>query len=530
MINPKDYIAPCVFGILCVSALFAQSRSFTDSYIVPKWLIVLLIALVIGFYWSVRRLFAKPLKVNMCWMGIGVVAVCLSQALYGLLQYFRLLPSHSLYQITGSFDNPAGFAAALCCGLPFIGFLLSNKNNYIRYTGWITGGVITAAVILSHSRAGIISIAIIGAILLYRRLSCHGVWKYVIVTGFALLFIGSYWLKKDSADGRLLIWQCSIDMAKDAPWLGHGVGSFEAHYMDYQAEYFRTHEQNRYAMLADNVKQPFNEYLGVLLNFGILGLFLLVAIIVLLIYCYTKHPNLEKRIAAYALISIATFSLFSYPFTYPFTWIIAFLCIVMLARESVVHLFATFRIKNTVCVLVLVCSLVGIYKLTERIRTELEWNKASVQALCGAYDKALPFYKKLEKAFDDNPYFLYNYAAILKEKKHYAESLGVALQCRKYWADYDLELIIGENYQQLKKFEEAEAYYRNASQMCHSRFYPLNYLYDLYKEMGEEHKALEIAREIINKPVKVESLAIKQMKYRMKQAILKSQTLKQAAQ
>lgn len=65
-------------------------------------------------------------------------------------------------------------------------------------------------------------------------------------------------------------------MVKDAPWTGHGVGSFEAKYMDYQADYFKEYgSQNRYAMLADNVKQPFNEYLGVLINFGIVGLALL---------------------------------------------------------------------------------------------------------------------------------------------------------------------------------------------------------------------------------------------------------------
>ncbi len=56
---------------------------------------------------------------------------------------------------------------------------------------------------------------------------------------------------------------------------------------------------------------------------------------------------------------------------------------------------------------------------------------------------------RLEKMFVSNPYFLYNYAAVLQEMKQYTESLEVALKCRQYWADYDLELIIGENYQQL---------------------------------------------------------------------------------
>lgn len=89
--------------------------------------------------------------------------------------------------------------------------------------------------------------------------------------------------------------QCKY--GKDAPWLGHGIGSFEARYMDYQADYFRQYGLNRYSMLADNVKHPFNEYLGVLLNFGFVGLLMILALITLLIYCYKKHPCAEKRIA-----------------------------------------------------------------------------------------------------------------------------------------------------------------------------------------------------------------------------------------
>ncbi len=74
----------------------------------------------------------------------------------------------------------------------------------------------------------------------------------LILLSYLVVWVLLY--EKDSADGRLLIWQCSINMAKEAPWIGHGIDSFEAHYMDYQADYFKKHGQSRYAMLADNVK------------------------------------------------------------------------------------------------------------------------------------------------------------------------------------------------------------------------------------------------------------------------------------
>ena len=62
--------------------------------------------------------------------------------------------------------------------------------------------------------------------------------------------------------------------------------------------------------------------------------------------------------------------------------------------------------------------------------------------------------------FVSNPYFLYNLCCCSSRMKQYTESLEVALKCRQYWADYDLELIIGENYQQLNKPELAEKYYK----------------------------------------------------------------------
>lgn len=515
MIRTSHYL----FAALCLGSLFVYSRQFTDSYIVPKWCFVVFILLVILVYEAVNILFGRRNKqkdIGNSVYGFIIVTACFLQAIFGIVQFFGFFQASTVFRVTGSFDNPAGFAACLCAGFPFVGFLLSDNNKYIRYGGWMAGFVIAVAVVLSQSRAGIMSIAFICFILLNMKFF-HKRWmKCLSLVCFALLLSGCYWMKKDSADGRLLIWRCSADMVKDAPWFGHGIGSFEASYMDYQADYFRKHGENHYFMLADNVKHPFNEYLGVLLNFGFVGLLMIFAMITLLIYCYKKHSCLEKQIALYSLISIGLFSFFSYPFTYPFTWIVTLLCIVILTREYVAMILARSMIKNAICVFVLLCSLVGIYKLVERVMAEKEWGKTSGLALCGASGKTLPDYKELEKKFEDNPYFLYNYAAILLENKQYEESLRIALQCRKYWADYDLELIIGENYQELDEHGLAEKYYNNASMMCPSRFMPFYKLFHLYKDVGSREHMLDTAGAIIDKPVKIKTSAIRMMKREMK--------------
>ena len=526
MINWSSVINLCSFTTLCVGSIFVHSHLFTDSYIVPKWLFTVAGTLAMGLLYAFRVLFGKPLKIDIQWAAIVLVAVCFVLAIYGMLQYVGLLMSPSTYKITGSFDNPAGFAACLCAGLPFAGFLFSKEYKLARYIAWGFITISIIAIVLSHSRAGIISVAVVGCVILLQKLKRKRIWKYSLLGVLVLLLVGCYWMKKDSADGRLLIWQCSLNMAKEAPWVGRGVGSFGAHYMDYQAAYFMQHGQSRFSMLADNVKEPFNEYLTILLNFGIVGMLVLSGLVGILFYCYKKKPDKEKRIAFLALTSIGVFALFSYPFTYPFIWIVTFFSLFIITHEYInEHFFMPYRwAKGLVCISVLVCSLVGIYMLVQRVRAEVVWNKVAINIAPKLNGEDLRTYTMLESELNDNPYFLYNYAAVLLEQKKYAESLRVALKCRQYWADYDLELMIGENYQRLNKPNQAEKYYNSASMMCPFRFLPLNFLYDLYQETGNKPKALAVALKVRNKPIKVKSMPVMQIKYKMKQALLQSKT------
>ena len=448
--------------------------------------------------------------------GFIIVISCFLQAMFGVVQFFGFFQISTTLWVTGSFDNPAGFAACLCAGFPFVGFLLSDSNKYIRYVGGLIGFVIVIAVILSQSRAGIMSIAFICFILLNMKFF-HKRWvKYLSLLCFALLLSGCYWMKKDSADGRLLIWRCSVSMVKDAPWLGHGIGSFEARYMDYQADYFRQYGLNRYSMLADNVKHPFNEYLGVLINFGIVGLALLLGIVGALVYCYRQNPTQEKKIALYALLSIGVFSFFSYPFTYPFTWMVTSLAVLMLTADYLKRIKIGTWGRNIMYSAVLMGFFLGQVRLGARTQSERSWQEASVLALCHSYDEALPYYVSLKHRFEDNPYFLYNYAAVFTEAKVYEKALKVALECRKYWADYDLELLLGDIYREKKDYKQAEEYYMSASYMCPSRFLPLYQLYELYKCIGNTEKASELAKILLEKPAKVNSALIKRIRYMVK--------------
>lgn len=90
---------------------------------------------------------------------------------------------------------------------------------------------------------------------------------------------GLYYWKQDSADGRLLAWQISVEMIADRPVFGWGSDGFDTFYMPYQADYFSRHPNSPFLLLADNLSHPFNEFLWFSVQYGIAGLIFLLFIL-----------------------------------------------------------------------------------------------------------------------------------------------------------------------------------------------------------------------------------------------------------
>ena len=239
MIKKLSKIEYILFSLLCIVSVFAFSNSMTDTYIVPKWCYTILVFVLYLIVISIKSLYNKILNFNVLTMSYIIVVVCTFQALYGISQWLQLVRFDNKYGITGSFDNPAGFAVSLCIGLPFI--LLCIKSISSRF--WIFVMQLLAllfifAIVISESRSGMIGGMAIICVELYKRLPIRINFKVIITCClFISLLFGSYFLKKDSADGRLLIWNCSWRMIIDSPMYGHGFDAFRAHYMDYQANF-----------------------------------------------------------------------------------------------------------------------------------------------------------------------------------------------------------------------------------------------------------------------------------------------------
>ncbi len=587
--------------ILCSVTIYVSSHRFVNEEITPKWLGMMLSIGIMGLMWSMfcRKIYlpARPIDAILIiclflvfvseWVTSGalliypvvllllyflvqrVLSICSLQylfgtvvifavvlSLHGILQYAGLTSSGSNnFAVIGSFDNPAGFAAALACALPLCFLFFNDQSKYLRYAAITATVIIAIAVFLSGSRAGILAIVAATAVWLLVKSkignlakrshersanrACepnevnHQKLKIVLAVFLVVLPVVLYFAKKDSADGRLFIWRCALDMVADQPVLGHGKGAFQAKYMLYQADYINAHPDSRYAQLADNVLHPFNEYLLVLCEYGIVGLSVITLLGFLLFGIYRKNCSDEKLPALLSLLSLAIFSFFSYPFKYPFTWVMLLLNIAVICYNPGVSKYSIFFaqrrslfFRNIPRMLVFLLS-AGLFAYSAMLtRSEIKWKRIAHQSLAGRTTEVLPQYDKLYRLFGKDGLFLYNHAAELHVAKEYERSIAVFERCTRYYNDMDVQMLLADNYKALGKYAEAEEHLKLAASMCPVRFMPLYELAKLYNTTGRRDEALILAKEIMDKDIKVPSPTINVIKNEMRQLIGAPQTTK----
>ena len=95
--------------------------------------------------------------------------------------------------------------------------------------GIVTSLLAIWVILLSNSRTGILIMIVLCILYVCQNISFPPRHRFVnkfLFLGIVLfLFVGLYFWKKDSADGRMLIWLCSLDMFGDHWFFGIGTVS-----------------------------------------------------------------------------------------------------------------------------------------------------------------------------------------------------------------------------------------------------------------------------------------------------------------
>lgn len=494
-------------GVFITSVLFLDVENTGKEYFI---IISTTILFIICF--STRKGFNKIIESLSSRLFLnGVSLICLFTTVHGLLQYCGIIPSHhSAFPITGTFENPAGFAAVQAALFPFvINGSFDRKGGKALHLSSVTVSIMCfISVVLSGSRSGFLALCVSFFVVMafnetiVSYLKSHR-WLWIpLIPLIVFSFILLYQLKQDSADGRIFIWSRCFEMIKERPFCGYGYYGFHRYYMSAQADFFRLNPDSPFAMLADNVSHPFNEYIKLTICFGLVGLFGALFMLVWIIRRLLISQSQTKVLGLSYVASIFIMCLFSYPFRYAVVWLLSvFVILPAFVESGNTEILLPRRVRtviSTCFVLYLATILTGMY-------FDMKWKEISKRALIGQTKLMLKYYEGMPSFVKRNPLFLYNYAAELNYSGQYEESLSLIKLCEKKWNDYDVQILKANNYACLHDKENSIQSYNQAMNMIPCRFEPLLGEMLVYMEFNDTINVLRVANEINEKPIKVRS-------------------------
>ena len=315
--------------------------------------------------------------------------------------------------------------------------------------------------------------------------------------------------KTDSTSGRAFILSRSWELVKEHPIIGHGHRGFEREYMLRQADFFREHPDSEYAVLADEIRHPLNEFLYVWVNYGVAAPVALLALLLLPLWQWWRG---DRQMAPFLLpmTALLVFSCFSYPFYYPIAWLTVGVSVLYAVRRTL----NCWQQRKVFPYLLLVLSLTVIgFTMNDAVH-EHGWYRAYRHSF--REDSALMEYEDLYPYFRRNHVFLYSYAMASFKRKDLDRAKVVIDECGPLWSGYNRELLAGDICYYMEEYPDAITHYEMAQAMCPVRFAPLEGLYKVYDAIGDENPRKKVADQIATKRVKVNSLDVMRIKMECK--------------
>ena len=411
----------------------------------------------------------------------SLLAFGVKEAVLGLLQVYGYEPSnHSLYGLTGSFYNPGPYSGFLAMCLPLALHEWLKGERIWKHVALVALILMVVVLPSGMSRtawlAAVVASCYVWAV--HHREKVYQYWKVWVAGGLLLIVlgIGAYHWKKDSADGRLLMWKVAFQHVP-LPWNGVGWENVAGAYGDGQERYFASGKgtpQEEY--VAGAPEYVFNEYLQVGLAWGFPAMF---GIMIGVIVCFSWGHNSRQYGVCGALLSLAVFAFASYPFQF-LAFILAFIALLVACAMG-------YR-KVWVQVMALVLGVgLGIYAVGHRPA------------------------KDARRMFEE--------AHALHKSGQWEASAELLKETMKVSSDAMVLNIMGKNYQAMGYPTIAEGWFIRSTHRLPNRIYPYYLLAKLYAEhpkLFPKEKLEWAVRMVLEKEAKVESTAIREMREEVK--------------
>jgi len=241
---------------------------------------------------------------------IGVVSSGFLAALYSVLQFYGVeLPIWRQIQgrmrIFSTFGNPNYLADYLAATLP-LGVLLFFIQKRVWKLLWLVViSILYVSLLLTYTRGAWASLffsSIFVLVLLYsyrrdffKKNKLSFALLLLVIFAITLVYSIPGFLNvrestvierglsavnfKSSASQRFLIWNSALELIKEKPFLGWGVGTFGVHYPEAQGKFLSRKENKDYLPQANRSINVHNDYLHIWTEEGLIGLFLFLGII-----------------------------------------------------------------------------------------------------------------------------------------------------------------------------------------------------------------------------------------------------------
>src|SRR5665648_506546 len=485
---------------------------------------------------------------NFCLIIFFISASLIS--LYLLLQYYGYDPFlYDIEQLTSTLGNRNYVASylALLFTIAFSFFLIETKKInkilfevvlLINYTG----------IIVCHTRA--IWAALLFSLLLFGYLLSHfkihkvlkdnKKWLIILFSLFLLITliystdnpfnrssitaaeraISAFDMQGSSLRSRLLIWQSTINMIKDRPLFGLGLGTFPLYYLNYQADFLQ--KNPNYFKFSGKAGEAHNEYLQLGAETGIIGL--LVFMLIIVIFYKTNFKLIKKiktingKIIVIGMLSGVTVtlihSIFSFPFHVPAVGAAFWFTIgLAMASESIfvkkereddkincheinlnlpknTNYYKFIKIPLMIAVLILMILMINVI-IIKPYRAELHLYQGRRWLIDGNYKNALPVVSYARELDPHNGRILHALGATYYNLDEFNQAIYYLQEAKKYMIDVNTFYILGLSYSKLNMFKEAEEEFKQAIYLNPKFTEGYHYLGLLYFQKGDFDKAIE---------------------------------------
>ncbi|WP_154647893.1 O-antigen ligase family protein [Pedobacter arcticus] len=463
-------------------------------------------------------------KISFQFISAGVFIIAFIQSSICVLQWIGLLKSPSDYfQVTGSLTNPnvTAMFLAMVCPLTLYLWRFPKYRSYIAFAS----SIMLLSLILLNCRTAYIGLGSIFLLAIHFKFKVFSHLGLNKRTGLIfLLFSFSlglvipvvskiYHAKKDSADGRILIYKLSASMAKNAPFFGIGYGNFERDYNIYQADYLSKNPKAEGFAQAGHVKMAYNDYLQNTIEGGLVGLVLFAGSIILLLNSKKKEVKSSDKestfdafaigklgVLAFAIMAMVNFTIEAVPVMFLF---IVYAALIVKQTKSfctLKNISANYFQVSATIVAIYICYLTFNFISANRKNAI-----AKALARSNQTEKAIVLLNSLKEPLRNLESYHSNFAYVLYLNNNSENTLKEILLTKKHTSDPKLFRLAGQCYLKLGQLELAAKEFETESKLTPTVFAPRYYLMQTALKAHNMPLAINTAQGIVDLKPKIKS-------------------------